>query len=106
MKESMWKIDPARGIQFRDTTDANQGVLDFGKLDPDLSPLERRLRDRLIQAAPKVLTVEELRDFALFETGFRPPHVTRAVKTMLAAGKLSRDPEKGQLSGKIRIALV
>lgn len=105
MKESMWKIDPARGIQFRDTTDANQGVLDFGKLDPDLSPIERRLKDRLIEAAPNALTVEELRDFALFETGFRPPHATRAVRTMLAAGELSRDPEKGQLSGKIRICL-
>lgn len=106
MKDSMWKIDPARGIQFRDTTDANQGVLDFGKLDPDLSALERRLKGRLSEVAPKALTADELRDFALLETGFRSPHATRAIRTMLDAGELSRNPKKGQLSGKISISLV
>jgi hypothetical protein len=104
MKDSMWKIDPVAGVQFRDPRDPDQGVLDFGAVEPDLASLIRQLKP-LLRAAPQGLTVEELRDFTLFETAFRPPHTTAVVRTLLERGELGRDPEKGQLSGKVRVRL-
>ncbi len=106
MKQSMWKVDPVSGIRFRDPTDPHQGVLDLGKPDPGLTSLTQRLRTRLEGTASRELTVGELRNFALFETAFRPVHATAAVRRMLEAGELRRDPEKGQLSGTVRVRLL
>jgi three-Cys-motif partner protein len=105
MKAAMWKIDPVTGIQFRDPRDPNQGVLDFGQSEPDLSSLARRLEERVSSVAPNGLTLDELRDFALFETAFRKPHATTAVRKLLAEQRLRRNPEAGQLSGRIRLSL-
>ena len=105
MKESMWKIDPVRGIRFRDPSDPEQGVLDLGQSQPDLSPLKRQLRKLLAGNQPNGLTLEELRQYALRQTAFRPPHATRAVRQMIAAGDLRRDPVAGQLSGSVRLGL-
>jgi hypothetical protein len=71
MKDSMWKIDPVRGIQFRDPRDPNQGVLDFGNLEPDMSPLIKMLTTELARDPGVSRSVEELKDFALFQTGGR-----------------------------------
>jgi three-Cys-motif partner protein len=105
MKEAMWRTDPVGGIRFRDPSDPDQGILDFGVPEPDLTPLVHRLRALLTAQAPQELTVEELRDFALFKTAFRAPHATTAVRRMLHAGELRRSPEHGQLSRKVRVRL-
>lgn len=104
MKESMWKTDAVTGIQFRDPRDPKQGVLDFGEAEPDISPLIRMIELEL-QQHPNGQTVEELKDFALFETAFRPPHVTGALNKMLEEGAIARMPAKGQLTKAVRVTL-
>jgi three-Cys-motif partner protein len=103
MKEAMWKIDPVGGVQFRDPRDPNQGVLDLGIPDPDISPLVRIFNAKLASNLNASHTVEELKDFALFNTGFRPPHATKAIQQMIERGDAMRSPAKGQLTKKVRI---
>jgi three-Cys-motif partner protein len=103
MKDSMWKIDPVSGIQFRDPKDTEQGVLDLGQNEPDVAPLRRQLVTRLSEVGS--MTLEDLREHTFFQTAFRSPHCTTAVKQLLAAETATRDPVGGQLSGKVRIAL-
>jgi hypothetical protein len=104
MKESMWRTDPVTGVQFRDPRDPNQGVLDFGKPEPDLTPLMRMLTQEL-RHTPSGQTIDELRDFALFNTGFRPPHATKAARLMIDQGDLTRDPSRGRLTGTVLVSL-
>lgn len=104
MKYSMWRTDPVTGIQFRDPRDPDQGVLDFGEPEPDISPLIRMLTNELRRSRDGQ-TVEELKDFALFCTGFRPPHVTMAVQEMIERGLLMREPVKGRLTKTVRVTL-
>ena len=99
MKESMWKTDPVNGTQFRDPRDPNQGILDFGKPAPNLTPLIRLLTDYIKETDHKAVTLDELKQFTLFETAFRPPHTKQAVKQMLEERQLQRNPESGNLSG-------
>ena len=105
MKDSMWKTDPVRGVQFRDPRDPNQGVLDFGSPDPDISPLIRMLTDELASGPSVGQTVGELKDFTLFNTGFRPPHTSTAVRRMIERGNLVRDPVKGRLTKAVQVTL-
>jgi three-Cys-motif partner protein len=105
MKESMWRTDPVRGVQFRDPRDPNQGVLDFGKPEPDVSPLIRMLTNELASDPSASQTVGELKDFALFSTGFRPPHASTAIRRMIEREDLVRDPAKGQLTKDVRVTL-
>jgi hypothetical protein len=104
MKDSMWRTDPVSGVRFRDPRDPDQGVLDFGKPRPDVSPLIRRLTNEL-RSSPRGTTIEELKDFALLSTAFRPPHVTTAVQQMIDRGDLTRDPLRGQLTRNVRVTL-
>ena len=104
MKDSMWRTDPVTGVEFRDPRDPNQGVLDFGKPKPDLSPLIRMLTNEL-RRSPEGRTVEELKDFALFSTAFRPPHVTMAVQQMIDRDDVVREPVEGQLTKTVRVIL-
>lgn len=105
MKDSMWRTDPVKGVQFRDPRDPNQGVLDFGKPEPDISPLIRMLTNELANNPTGGKTVGELKDFVLFSTGFRPPHATTAIRRMIERGDLVRDPAKGQLTKAVRVTL-
>jgi three-Cys-motif partner protein len=105
MKDSMWRTDPVNGVQFRDPRDPDQGVLDFGKPEPDMSPLIRILTNRLVSGSSADQTVGELKNFALFSTGFRPPHASTAIRLMIERGDLVRDPAKGQLTEAVRVTL-
>ncbi|MBA3362457.1 MAG: three-Cys-motif partner protein TcmP [Acidimicrobiia bacterium] len=105
MKDSMWRTDPVQGLSFRDPRDPNQGILDFGNPEPDLSPLVAILSTRLESAGVGGLTIGELKDFAVLSTGFRAPHVTRAVQVILGRGTATRDPIRGQLTKQVRIRL-
>ncbi len=104
MKDSMWRTDPVTGIQFRDPRDPDQGVLDFGKPEPDVSPLIRMLANELRQH-PDGQAVDELKNFALLNTGFRPPHVSKALQLMIERGALARDPAQGRLTRTVRVTL-
>lgn len=105
MKAAMWKVDPVTGTRFRDPKDPAQGVLDFGVPEPDLAPLVRQIQQKLQAGPTGSATLGELRDFALLETAFRPPHATKAVGQMIESGYLRRDPERGRLSMAVHLHL-
>ncbi|MET9241198.1 three-Cys-motif partner protein TcmP [Nonomuraea sp. NPDC003709] len=102
MKEAVWKVDPVRGVRYRDPRDPDQTTLDF-TLDPDTRPLRQAI---LAELSKGERTLEKLREMALLETVYRPPHVTPVVRQMLGTGVIERYPERGQLSGDKTIRLV
>jgi len=68
MKEAMWKIDPATGSRFRDSTVEGQEVLFAPR--PDFSKLCHALRERFPPGT--TFSIEEAEEFTLFETPFAP----------------------------------
>jgi three-Cys-motif partner protein len=66
MKEAMWKLDPAGGQRFKDSTLVDHPVL-FGP-EPDYRELLRLLREHFGTAE---FSIEEAAKFTLFETPFR-----------------------------------
>jgi three-Cys-motif partner protein len=102
MKTAMWAVDPVGGVRFRDPRDPYQGMLDF-TIDADLGPLTRSLLAELRQE-PR--TLGQLKDHALIDTVYRPPHARTAVQQLLKRGGVQRDPANGHLTDAtlIRIA--
>jgi three-Cys-motif partner protein len=98
MKDSLWEVDPVYGVGFRDPRDEQQETL-FELSDPHLAPLTRLLRKRIGEASTTGVPVTELREFALYETVFRPQHVIRALEPLRKIGKIQSNPP-----GQIRIA--
>jgi hypothetical protein len=66
MKDAMWKVDPASGEAFRDSTLADHPVL-FER-EPDLTRLYDMLRETF---GSKSFTIEQAEEFTLLETAFR-----------------------------------
>jgi three-Cys-motif partner protein len=88
MKDAMWKVDPVYGLRFRDPRDPLQSS--FAIDDVDLFPLMRSLREQLAGHAPR--SVGTLREFALLETTYRPPHVTTALRTLRDRNEVEINP--------------
>lgn len=101
MKDAMWKVDPVRGVHYRDPRDPDQMMLDFD-LNPHLDPLIQLLTRELAHGER---SLAELRDYTLLETVYRVPHANSAVREMLGKGLIERDPRSGQLTGTTRIKL-
>lgn len=83
MKASLWEVDRAQGVGFRDPRDEQAETL-FAIDEPLLGPLTRLLQHRLRDSEPA--RVEDLRNFALLETVYRPEHVIMALKPLVDAG--------------------
>lgn len=101
MKEAMWKVDPIRGVHYRDPRDPDQLPLDLS-FTPGTGPLRRAILEELIKGQR---TLAQLREFTLLETVYRPPQATIAVRELLERGLVERDPARGQLSGDKTIRL-
>lgn len=86
MKDSLWEVDRAEGVGFRDPRDEQAETL-FDMDEPLLGPLTRALEHKLRQSPPT--RVEDLRNYALFETVYRPEHVIRSLKPLLDRGSSS-----------------
>ncbi|WJK34216.1 three-Cys-motif partner protein TcmP [Solwaraspora sp. WMMA2065] len=86
MKDSLWEVDRAQGVGFRDPRDEQAETL-FDVNQPVLGPLTRLLTQRLRGSGP--VRVEDLREFALLETVYRPEHVIKALKPLMDQGVLS-----------------
>ncbi|WP_240519647.1 three-Cys-motif partner protein TcmP [Amycolatopsis antarctica] len=99
MKDSAWEVDRVYGVGFRDPRDEQAETL-FELADPVLSPLGRLLIARLKHAAADGLRVETLRDFALFETVYRPQHVIQTLKNLRQEGLIESD-RRGLYRGSI-----
>ncbi|MFD1501482.1 three-Cys-motif partner protein TcmP [Streptosporangium lutulentum] len=102
MKEAMWKVDPIRGVNYRDPRDPDQLSLEFS-FNPDTGPLRRAILEELTKGER---TLAQLREFALLETVYRPPQATTVVRDLLGRGLVERDPVRGQLSADKVIRLV
>ncbi len=84
MKDSMWKIDPAGGAIFRDSSTVDHPVLFETK--PDLTRLEFELRTRFAKDPFSIATAAQ---FTLTETAFRDNgHLKPALKAAEAEGRI------------------
>jgi three-Cys-motif partner protein len=99
MKDAMWRIDPVRGVHYRDPRDLGQTALEFD-LHPHLEPL---IMEILQVLGDDELTVAQLQDHALLETVYRKPHATRAVKVIAGQGLIEREPRTGQVTKATRV---
>ena len=88
MKDSLWEVDRAQGVGFRDPRDEQAETL-FDMDEPQLGPLTRLLVQKLHSSGR--VRVEDLRNFALFETVYRPEHVIKALKPLVDQGTLEVD---------------
>lgn len=88
MKSAMWQVDPVYGIRYRDPRDPNQLLLDI-KLEPDTGPLRAELVAWLAQK-PDGVRLQDLRDYALMETVYKPGQVRAAMMKLLKNGKVER----------------
>jgi three-Cys-motif partner protein len=101
MKDAMWAVDPVKGVHYRDPRDPAQMMLDFD-LHPALEPLRRAILTQLLNGP---LTLAQLQDYALRETVYRGPHVTRALPQLITDRLAERNPAAGQLSKQTRIRI-
>jgi hypothetical protein len=101
MKNAMWAVDPVGGVRFRDPSDPEQGLLDFA-LAADLGPLTRSLL-AVLGRGPR--TLAELKDHAVVETVYRPPHARKVAQKLLRQGAVERGPVRGQLTDATLIRL-
>lgn len=85
MKDSLWEVDRARGVGFRDPRDEQAETL-FDVDEPQFGFLTRLLVQRLRESGQA--RVQDLRDFALFETVYRPEHVIKALKPLVDQGAI------------------
>ena len=77
MKEVMWSVDPLEGKRFKDTT--NKSAMVLFEEEPDLDPLERRLRKKF---GHREFTIDEACRFALVKTPYLPKHVKHVLKPL------------------------
>ena len=100
MKDAMWRVDPVYGVRYRDPHNPDQAMLDI-ELEPDSAPLLTMLTGRL-SVRPR--TLDELRDYALTETVYRPQQVRPLVQQQLTDQRYSRQ-ERGHLRADSVISL-
>ena len=101
-KDELWAVDQYAGIRYRDPAEPDAVPLEIS-YEPHPGPLRRALLAHLSAGEPQ--TVNELREFALTRTLYRPADVPRALSPLLARGALARDPERGRLTGSTLVRL-
>jgi three-Cys-motif partner protein len=94
-KDELWAVDEFAGVRYRDPRDPDHALLDIS-LEPHLGPLRRALVDRV--EAIGGCSAEELRRYTRTETIYRAQDAFRAIGGLVAAGRLSRDPQRGRLT--------
>ncbi|WP_103336268.1 hypothetical protein [Amycolatopsis sp. CA-126428] len=96
-KTELWAVDEFAGIRYRDPRDAEGALVDIS-LTPQLLPLRRALLAELARRGSR--TVAELQRFTLLETIYRAEDAVGALTAAVAAGQLTREPEKGRLGSR------
>lgn len=69
MKDAMWDLDPVNGCRFSGFVDENEMLF---KPVPHLDPLRSGLKSRF---ARQSISVEEIEQFVLTETNYKPAHI-------------------------------
>lgn len=93
-KDELWAVDEYAGVRYRDPRDDEGTLLDIS-LTPDVAPLRRAVL-RLVGRRGR--TVADLRAYTQAETIYRVADVNRLLPSMLTAGTLAREPERGRLT--------
>jgi hypothetical protein len=101
-KDELWAVDQYAGVRYRDPAEPDAVPLEIS-YEPHPGPLRRALLAHLSAGEPQ--TVNELRQFALTRTLYRPEDVPRALSPLLARGALAREPERGRLTGTTLVRL-
>lgn len=83
MKDAMWRVDPRGQYSFSDATDQNQ--LTLFEAEPDFTQLSEQVVQRF---KGTTASIEELEDFVLLETAFRPAHLRKHVLIPLEQGRV------------------
>jgi three-Cys-motif partner protein len=93
MKDVMWRVDPAQGDRFRDST--IKGLMPLFEPEPDTGPLALALARHF---AGKVFTIEDAERFTLVDTPYKKTHLkTRTLAPLEKAGTLEPvDPPQGR----------
>jgi hypothetical protein len=99
-KNCLWAVDEYAGVRYRDPTDPEGHLMDIS-LSPHPGPLRRELLAHLDTVGETSVT--ELRHFTLTETIFRASDTVRVLTALLAAGAVTRSPERGRLVGDVLI---
>lgn len=102
-KDALWAVDEYAGVRYRDPRSSDHPPLDIS-LEPHVGPLRRALTARLA-ADGGAVTVAQLREYTLSDTLYRPADVNRALQPLLAAGQVTRDPQRGRLTPQTVISL-
>ncbi|MFB7618109.1 three-Cys-motif partner protein TcmP [Kitasatospora sp. NPDC056181] len=89
MKDAMWKVDTATGVRYRDPKDPQQQELDL-TFEPDTAPLHRILVEHLRDVESR--TVDQLQQYTLLETVYRPTQVITLLKRMRDGGEVGIAP--------------
>ena len=84
MKEAMWRIDPAGGMRFSDTTNFNQHVLFAPK--PDTRLLRRMIEERF---AGNHAAVRDIELFVLEDTAFHAGHYKAVLREIEVMGRVT-----------------
>ncbi|RSM37957.1 hypothetical protein DMA12_35030 [Amycolatopsis balhimycina DSM 5908] len=101
MKDSAWEVDRVYGVGFRDPRDEQAEAL-FELTEPALAPLGRLLLIRLKSGPAAGMRIESLREFALFETVYRPEHVIRTLRELRSQGLIDSDGQALTRSSIVR----
>jgi hypothetical protein len=101
-KDALWAVDEYAGVRYRDPRDPSHALLDIS-LRPHPGPLRRALLGHLAEQGHR--TVADLRQYALAETVYRAADVVPALTSMVAAGTVRREPERGRLTADAVISL-
>ncbi|MDQ7906037.1 hypothetical protein RB614_16105 [Phytohabitans sp. ZYX-F-186] len=101
-KNALWAVDEYAGVRYRDPRDPEGHLLDIS-LSPHPGPLRRELLAHLATAGPR--TVTQLRQFTLTQTVYRATDTVRVLTALLAAGTVTRTPDRGRLGGDVLITL-
>jgi hypothetical protein len=101
-KDELWAVDQFAGVRYRDPAEPDAIPLDISN-EPHPGPLRRALLAHLSTGG--ACTVNDLRDYALTRTLYRPGDVARALNPLLARGALAREPERGRLTGSTVVRL-
>ena len=101
-KNCLWAVDEYAGVRYRDPTDPDGHLMDIS-LSPHPGPLRRELLAHLGSVGSA--SVVDLRHFTLTETVFRASDTVRVLSALLSAGAVTREPERGRLSGEVQITV-
>lgn len=96
----MWVVDSTSGVRYIYPKDPNQQALELD-IEPDTGPLRRILLGHL-RASPVERSVDQLKEFTLLETVYRPTQVIPLLRRLRDEQEIDVSP--GRIVGTSIVA--